>query len=182
MEADGAWKAAFDKEPRPGRARPLGTPHPSTGTEPRTRSWPGKLPCVPSACGRTRGYAAPAQLEHPGGADQCGDQPPHTAASSIATPNGRLQCQRRKVNGVASRVLRDEDLNTIRIRNPEMSEDHSAAAQVNFTSWACSPCRPSVPVSATTGGVRSPAGSSVRCSWGHHRRWRAVGNHQTGNG
>ena len=85
-------------------------------------------------------------------------RPPHTAASRIATPNGRLQCQLRKVNGVAAVFWAMKISNTIRIRNPEMSEDHSAAARVNFTSWACSPGELPVSGSATTGGVGSPGG------------------------
>jgi hypothetical protein len=60
--------------------------------------------------------------------------PPHTAASSIATPSGRFQCQFKKVNGVGAVFCAMKINRTIKIRNPRINDDQSAPALVNFTS------------------------------------------------
>ena len=86
--------------------------------------------------------------------------PPHTAASRIATPNGRLQCQPKKWNVIESVFWVMKINNTIRIRKPAINADHSAAARVNLT--------------AVSGGGRRRVGQ-LRSRGGAGGRRRLVG-------
>ena len=58
-------------------------------------------------------------------------RPPTTAASKMATPSGRLQCQPKNVKGVGAVFWVMNISNKIRIRKPAISDDHSAPARVN---------------------------------------------------
>src|SRR5258708_7469580 len=59
--------------------------------------------------------------------------PPHTAASRIATPTGRFHAQPKRWMVVDSVFCRMNTSSRIRITNPAIIADHSAAARVNFT-------------------------------------------------
>jgi osmoprotectant transport system substrate-binding protein len=59
--------------------------------------------------------------------------PPPTAASRIATPNGRLQCQPKKAKGVDSVFWAMKISSKIRVRKPAINADHRAPARVNLT-------------------------------------------------
>ena len=60
-------------------------------------------------------------------------RPPHTAANRIPTPTGRFHSQPKKLMVVESVFCMMNTNSTIRITNPVISADHSAAARVNFT-------------------------------------------------
>lgn len=57
--------------------------------------------------------------------------PPTTAASKMATPSGKVQCQPKNWNGVDVVFWVMKISNKIRIRNPAIRDDHSAPARVN---------------------------------------------------
>src|ERR1700738_4244762 len=59
--------------------------------------------------------------------------PPHTAASRIATPTGRFHAQPKRWMVVDSVFCMMNTSSRIRITNPAIIADHSAAARVNFT-------------------------------------------------
>ena len=59
--------------------------------------------------------------------------PPHTAASSMATPSGRLQRQPRKANCPDSVFWVMKTSSTMRIKNPKVRDVHTLAVRVNFT-------------------------------------------------
>ena len=59
--------------------------------------------------------------------------PPHTAASRMATPSGRVQRKLRKANCADAVFWVMKTSNTMRIKKPAVSDDHKLAARVNFT-------------------------------------------------
>src|ERR1700722_15261997 len=60
-------------------------------------------------------------------------RPPHTAASRIATPTGRFHSQANRWMVVEPVFCMMNTSSRIRITNPPIIADHSAAARVNFT-------------------------------------------------
>src|ERR1700722_17307588 len=74
-----------------------------------------------------------AQLVDPARAASTVINPPHTAASSIATPSGRPQCQPRKAKDADSVFWAMNTSKTMRMTKPTISANHSAAARVNLT-------------------------------------------------
>lgn len=58
-------------------------------------------------------------------------RPPTTAASKIATPRGRVQCQPKNRKSVGAVFWVMKISNRIRITKPANSDDHSAPARVN---------------------------------------------------
>src|ERR1700712_4480380 len=59
--------------------------------------------------------------------------PPHTAASRMATPSGRLQFQPKKANSADSVFWAMKISRTMRMRKPPMTADHNADARVKCT-------------------------------------------------
>src|SRR5882757_9410219 len=60
-------------------------------------------------------------------------RPPDTAASRSATPTGRFHSQTKKCTVAASVFCMMNTSRNMRIRNPTISADQSAAARVNLT-------------------------------------------------
>ena len=60
-------------------------------------------------------------------------RPPQIAAMSNCTPNGRVQCQPKKVTGASVKFWVMKINNTVRIRKPTINDDHTLAVRVNLT-------------------------------------------------
>lgn len=90
-----------------------------------------ELASCPASAGRTRGAAARRSCKIRAVPTATVISPPTTAASKIATPRGRLQCQPKNRKSVGTVFWVMKISNRIRITKPAISDDHSAPARVN---------------------------------------------------